>query len=256
MDKRYKKKISIKKAALCIVFIVVIVGFFRNIECFDKVSGFLSDNPLTKISSRYGIVKKDNNDKYSGKGQEKVSDKDGCYTTFTTSDPYKKKYIEYKQNGDASWSKNTYWNDYMKNSGCGITAISIILSGYGSELTPEDLRNKYYPVMDYDSMDTELSRSFGIKSTGFYYDSEHLSKDYINKHLLSNRPILICVWNKPCENRWTNASHYMVLLASDGDDMVYVSNPNGGKNDYKSSGWYKYEEVTPYIAKALFIENY
>ena len=47
----------------------------------------------------------------------------------------------------------------------------------------------------------------------------------------------------------------MVLLATDDKDMVYVSNPNGGKNDSKSSGWYTFKEVTPYIAKALYIES-
>ena len=30
----------------------------------------------------------------------------------------------------------------------------------------------------------------------------------------------------------------------------------GGENDSKSSGWYSFDEVTPYIAKALYIESY
>ena len=30
----------------------------------------------------------------------------------------------------------------------------------------------------------------------------------------------------------------------------------GGENDSKSSGWYNFEEVIPYIAKALYIESY
>ncbi len=30
----------------------------------------------------------------------------------------------------------------------------------------------------------------------------------------------------------------------------------GGENNSKSSGWYKFKEVTPYIAKALYIESY
>lgn len=191
-----------------------------------------------------------------GEGQKEVLGKDGYFTTFTTDNQYKKTYIEYKQNGDASWSKKSYWNDYMENTGCGITAMAIILSGYGKDVTPEDLRNKYYPVIDYETLNTEFSRSYHIQSSGFFYDSVHLSKEYIKKHLLTNRPVLICVWDKPNKNRFTTSSHYMVLLASDNYDMVYISNPNGGKNDSKSSGWYKYEEVVPYIAKALFIESY
>ena len=75
------------------------------------------------------------------------------------------------------------------------------------------------------------------------------------EHLQTNRPILICVWDKPQKNRWTEKSHYMVLLATDGE-KVYVSNPNGGKNDAKSSGWYTTQEVVPYVAKALYIESY
>ena len=114
----------------------------------------------------------------------------------------------------------------MAENGCGITVMSIILSGYGKDYTPEDLRKKYYPVMDYESFSTELSSTFGIKNSGFYYDTVHLSKDKIIEHLKTNRPIIVCVWNNPTDNRWTTASHYMALLATDGDNMVYVSNPN------------------------------
>ena len=30
----------------------------------------------------------------------------------------------------------------------------------------------------------------------------------------------------------------------------------GLKNDSKSSGWYNIDEITPYLAKALYIEAY
>lgn len=66
----------------------------------------------------------------------------------------------------------------------------------------------------------------------------------------------IFVWNKPHDNRWTTVSHYMVLLATDDNNMVYVSNLNCAKDDSKSSGWYDYKEIIPYIAKALYVESY
>ncbi len=141
----------------------------------------------------------------------------------------------------------------MSDNGCGITAISIILSGYNIDYTPEDLRQKYYPVLNGDSISSELSNTFNINNSDFLYDSEHLSANYIENYLLKDKPVLICVWDKPTDNRWTTASHYMVLLASDNNGKVYVSNPNGLENTYKSSGWYPIEEVTPYIAKALFV---
>ncbi|MBQ9624849.1 MAG: hypothetical protein IJR47_01950, partial [Clostridia bacterium] len=120
---------------------------------------------------------------------------------------------------------------------------------------PENLRKKYFPCMNYENLPEELKKSYGIKTSGFYYDTEHLPKDYIKNHLKKDKPVLICVWNVPAENRWTSASHYMALLATDGDKMVYVSNPNGGENDSKSSGWYNFDEVVPYIAKALYVES-
>ena len=143
----------------------------------------------------------------------------------------------------------------MQDTGCGITVLSIILSGYGMNYTPEDLRKKYYPVMDYANLSDELSDTYGINNSDFYFDATHLSSDSIIKHLQSKRPIIICVWSNGEENRWTSTSHYMALLATDGE-MVYVSNPNGLKNNSKSSGWYDIDEVVPYIAKALYIESY
>ncbi|MCI8392468.1 MAG: hypothetical protein HFJ23_00930 [Clostridia bacterium] len=135
----------------------------------------------------------------------------------------------------------------------GITALSIILSGYGQNYTPEDLRNLYSPVLKSNNISKELDNSFGISNTDFFFDSVHLSSENLIKHLKTNKPILICVWNKPTINRWTTSSHYMVLLACDNNEMVYVSNPNGLDNTSKSSGWYDISEITPYLAKALFV---
>ena len=110
--------------------------------------------------------------------------------------------------------------------------------------------------MNYENFSRELSSTFEIKNSDFYYDSTHLSNNKIIEHLKTNRPIVVCVWNKPTDNRWTTASHYMALLATDGNDMVYVSNPNGLENDSKSSGWYDIDEITPYLAKALYVEAF
>ena len=248
-----KKRLNKKRI---FIFIIVILGIYM-------LSNFLTSSDIfydikSNISSifGYGVIKKDQNSNYSGIGQEKVKGKDGYFTTFTTEDNYKKTYIEYKQNGDSSWSNKEYWGGTMAENGCGITVMSIILSGYGKDYTPEDLREMYYPVMNYEKLSSELSSTFGIENSDFYFDSVHLSDESIIEHLQTNRPIIVCVWNNPTDNRWTTASHYMVLLATDGKNMVYVSNPNGLENDSKSSGWYDIDEITPYIAKALYIEDY
>ena len=114
-------------------------------------------------------------------------------------------------------------------------------------------RFKEFPVLKSNNISKELDNSFGISNTDFFFDSVHLSSENLIKHLKTNKPILICVWNKPTINRWTTSSHYMVLLACDNNEMVYVSNPNGLDNTSKSSGWYDISEITPYLAKALFV---
>ncbi len=245
-----------KKKIIELLIILGICLLLKNCSFSDL--SYNLNKFISKVtnSSEYKTIKQDVNKNYSGIGQEKIKNKDGYFTTFTTTENNKKTYIEYKQNGNSSWSNNQYWGGTMAENGCGITALSIILSGYNKHYSPEALRQKYNPVLKYDSLSQELSKTFNIKNTDFYYDSAHLSKEKIQEHLQTNRPILICVWNKPHNNRWTTASHYMVLLASDDKDMVYISNPNGGANNSKSSGWYNFKEIIPYIAKALYIESY
>ncbi len=246
--RKQKKKKSKLKIILIIVFLLLTLNCIRN----NKKSLEIFFHNISN-SSDYKVIKQDLNNNYSGAGQKKVSDKDGYFTTFTTTD--NKKFIEYKQNGNSPWSQNLYWGGTMEENGCGITSMAIILSGYDKSYTPEYLRKKYYPKLNYENLSKELKNTFGIENSDFYYDSVHCSEKNISEHLESGNPILVCVWDNGLKNRWTEKSHYIVLLASDGNGMVYVSNPNGGKNDSKSSGWYDFDEVVPYIAKALYIKE-
>lgn len=235
--------------ALLFIFIVCILfsksSFFK--EAFSKL-------PSNNVSNaEYDIIEADINENYLGIGQERVKGKDGYFTTFTTKEGNKKTYLEYKQNGKSSWSNNPYWENTMETDGCGITAMSIILSGYNKNLTPEDLRKKYYPVLKADNISSELSNTFGIKNSNFYYSGVNLNEEKIEEHLQKDKPVLVCVWNKPNANRWTTDSHYMVLLATDENGKFYVSNPNGLDNTAKASGWYNKTEILPYVAKAMFV---
>ena len=252
MKKRYRRK---SRRLLVLLILIVLVAIV--VTMLRHIFSFFNGEPkaIVDFSSipEYDTIKLDNNENYAGIGQKKVENKNGYFTTFTGID--NKVYKEFKQNGSAPWANKKYWDGDMNSAGCGITAMSIILSGYNIDYTPEDLREKYYPVLNGENISYELSHSFGISNSDFLYDSVSLSEKNITEHLRQNRPVLICVWNKPTNNRWTTASHYMVLLATDNNNMVYVSNPNGLDNNSKSSGWYDFKEVGPYIAKALFINE-
>lgn len=225
--KKQTKKLNVKKLLLVLLIIILIPYLYSKISLFYS-NNYNSNSKLPHEDKKalYKTIKLDNNPTYPGVGQEKVNDKDGYFTTFKTLEKYKKTYIEYKQNGNSSWSTKEYWGGTMAENGCGITTLSIILSGYNKNYSPEDLRKMYFPVMDYEKLSDELYNNFGIANSGFYYDSVHLSNKKIVEHLKTNRPIIICVWNKPSNNRFTTTSHYMALLATDDNGLIYVSNPN------------------------------
>lgn len=235
-NKRFKQRKSKRKLFITRFLLFIILGFiciiiYNNYAklIFASASNASGEGNLSSSKSKtseYPVIKLDQNSNYPGIGQKNVSNKDGYFTTFTTSGSSPKTYKEYKQNGTSSWANSNYWDGTMETTGCGITAMSIILSGYNKDYSPEDLRKRYYPVLNGDNISKELSNTFGVTNTDFFYDSVHLSENNIIKHLKTNKPVLICVWNKPKANRWTTASHYMVLLACDDNKMVYVSNPN------------------------------
>ena len=183
-------------------------------------------------------------------GQTIVESANGYTTVFSTET---KDYIEYKQM-IGSWAENDYWGGTMSENGCGITSLAIIASGYGLDVTPEDLREKYYPHLDADDI-ADAINDLGIECTDFWFSSIYLNEEYISEWLETDRPILICLDNTN-SNMWTELSHYMVLLDIDEDGNFYVSNPNGEDGSETASNWYSPDEVLPYIAKALFIESY
>ncbi len=214
---------------------------------------FLVSYYLLAILSQFG---KKSNSNYSGIGQKAVKNQDGYFTTFTTEKKHEKTYLEYKQNWTSSWAKNEYWGGTMEENGCGITSMSIILSGYGKDCSPEDLRKKYFPKLNYAKLSEELSDTFDIDNSDFMYASVYWSQSKLEEHLLTGRPVLACVWSKNGKNRWTEKSHYIVLLATDGKGKVYISNPNGLDGEANCSGWYDFDYVIPYIAKVMYITSY
>lgn len=263
VNKKKKKKFHPLKKLFNLAILAVIVYLAYKYITFENVEFIMQK--FTNINASYGFTEEtlaDNNDNISNlseesevPGQVKFENMDGYTTKFTTLNEIDKKtYIEYKQNQNSSWSEKSYWGGTMSENGCGITSIAIIASGYGLKTTPETLRKKYYPHLEGAEIKNALER-LGVKCTDFYYNSNYISKKYIKDWLKTNRPVLICV-DSTKKNKWTEASHYMVLLECNDDGLVYLSNPNGIDGEANASGWYNISEIFPYIVKALFIESY
>lgn len=237
---RNKKKNIRKKFLLIIISFLIFIYFFKT----SLNSGSLNkkihlDDIIFIRNSNINIV-----------GQKKISNFDGYTTKFTTLNN-KRTYIEYKQNQNATWSEKSYWGGTMRENGCGITSLAIICSGYKLNVTPEYFRKKYYPHL----ASTEIQNSLinlGINCSEFYFDSKHINLEIISKHLKSNSPVLIAV-NSNKANKWTKASHYMVLLDIDSKGNFYLSNPNGQDGTKTASNWYNPDEIIPYVAKIMFI---
>ena len=236
-NNKNKPKIKISRLfkLLSLLILIIIILYLITTRIYKKFSKNNSTVVTYSSEIKYDITK------------------DGYTTTFTTQESNPKTYKEYKQNQNTPWANEPYWGGTMSLNGCGITSIAIIASGYNIELTPEDLRKEYYPHLEAEKMYTVLNE-LGLKCEDFWFTPIYLNEEYMLEWLNTNRPILICVDNSK-ENIWTEASHYMVLLATNEKNEVYLSNPNGEDNTSKASGWYNINEILPYTT-ALFIENY
>jgi len=249
----YKNKKKKKnKSIFNLFFIVLILTFAVCIYVF----GF--DGKVDVMTQVFASVMNSDSNllaEHTIAGQTLIDEADGYTTKFTTSNIENPKiYTEYKQNGESTWSENEYWGGTMSENGCGITSLAIIASGYGLDITPEDLRQEYYPHLDSEDISKALKK-MGIKCSDFCFHDTYISKKYIADWLKTNRPVLVCVDNKK-DDKWTASSHYMVILDVNEDGLFYVSNPNGKDGSEKASGWYKADEIIPYIVKALFVESY
>lgn len=231
--KRKKKKVFNFPFKFLIILVVVgALSYFGSKYRVDlkvaKVFGSISEGIKSIPSKVYAEDKE-----FSSKnlklpeGQKVAENQDGYTRTFTTLNKKNQKtYKEFKQNLEsASWTEKSYWGGTIRENGCGITALAIIASGYGKNyVTPDTLREEYYPHLDGDKIEEALE-DLGIECTDFYYDDTYVSKKYIMDWLKTGRPVMICVGSDK-ENKWTTSSHYMDLLDINSKGYVYLSNPN------------------------------
>ncbi len=166
----------------------------------------------------------------SGNGTVTLSSGDGYKSLYTSS--FGKKYKEYKQNSsDASYRNLMYGDNTIAVQGCSITAIAIVLSGYGYDVTPATWSgNNYISV-------SGVLNSYVGASLHYASSNSYDSKQYIQDNLKNGNPVIIHVLAR---SSFTNNEHWMALLdiSSDGS-QVYLSNPNAsGQN-----GWVNIDDA-------------
>lgn len=156
-------------------------------------------------------------------------------------------YKNYKQDSGASWSDNPFAGGTMKKSGCSITSVAIVLTGYGHNVTPEDIRQE---VGGQTTDLCSLLNKYGISNSR---PGRALTADEIKEHLKTGKPIIVNV-----KGEWTSSTgHYMVLLDyknENGIDYVYVSNP-GTVNSTKN-GWVQLSRISNNMkTRSIFITS-
>lgn len=144
-------------------------------------------------------------------------------------------YKEYKQDSGSSWERNKFAGGTMKSSGCSITSVAIILTGYGEDVTPEDIRQEVNGKV------TNLVTLLQKHGVNCQRPGRALTAEQIRGNLQSGKPIIANV-----KGEWTSSSgHYMTLLDyrnKDGKEEVYVSNP--GTVNSSKNGWVALSRIT------------
>lgn len=167
-------------------------------------------------------------------GSSQSSNGDGYTQTYTSSKG--RTYKEYKQ-FLGSYKNDIYhpYGETISSSGCSITSIAIILSGYGVNVDPGDLANHNYLQ--------EHIRSHGVSCDG------PTSAD--KTRLMSGRPALVGISGtlKVEGNSKYYGGHFVAILDARGTDEVYVS-------DVGSSvigGWAKVEDIISIATSVTYI---
>lgn len=157
----------------------------------------------------------------------------GEYTTGSG-----KTFVEYLQYTGPWWS-NYYMGGTMKNSGCSVTSVAEILSGFGIDRNPEDVRR----INPEGISIVGVLRSFGLTCS----EDQNATAEKVLQHLNTGNPVIINAGN----GYWSNGSgHYFTVLEANGN-QVYVSNVGSSTK----TGWMDVNKVLLQNKKVIFISR-
>ena len=123
-----------------------------------------------------------------------VTDGGFVYDTFKINN---KTYVNYKQY-EGPWAYASFAGGTMKDSGCSLTSVSIVLTGYGKEISPGDLRNEVNGDLNKTDL-LGLLNKHGVQGERV----ENPTHDSILKQLETGRPIIANVNRTMDIFKWT-----------------------------------------------------
>lgn len=196
------------------------------------------ENTKAQISRFYQAAGIDPTPYMNGGGAGGVSGAggDGYRQKYTTGSG--KEYVEYLQYS-GPWKYNPYMGGNMKNSGCSVTSVAVILSGFKIDRNPEDVRR----IGPGGISITGVLNSFGLKTQVI----NKPSTTQVLNHLSSGNPVIINAGN----GYWSRSTgHYFPVLEAQGN-QVYVANVGSSSK----TGWYDINKVLQDNKKVIFISK-
>ena len=160
-------------------------------------------------------------------GSENNEAGDGYKTTFSVGT---RVYKNFKQS-DGSWNK-TYVSGWkagsnMFNSGCGLTSIAVIATGYGLNVTPGDVAALVNSGQyGYEQLEQILNHYIG-KSCNWQYSN--INENIINQ-LKAGKPVMV-------HTKYYGGHFFCILAISDDGSQVYVSDVGGYYVGEDRNGW-------------------
>lgn len=201
----------------------------------DETAGEWANNIETKMQETgmdAGIIKN---------GEQPTSG-DGYPNVYVSKSG--KTYRNYKQNMGSYSNQQWCGTSIVKNDGCSLIAVTIIVSGYQNrEIDPLMLAEQYAVIGSGMNIGGALSGN-NIQYTeplGRDIEFSTEQKKEIKNHVSRGNPAIIKV---VLPSPFTTSQHYMAILDyNSSTNEFYLSNPWYGNDSYGKTGWVNADDV-------------
>ena len=138
------------------------------------------------------------------------------------------------------WANYPYWDNVISTDGCGPCAAACVISGYGSQPTPQqtadDLVQLHLPSAVYGGWQQEADclRKYGLQTS----DAHHGNREEIVQNLKEHRPVIITIAGAYRPGAYSKAGHFLALLDyNEATDEVFLGDSGS------ASGWFPLQGI-------------